>query len=65
MLLNHAMTVFCATELDVNEQNEQAVGFYLKMGFEVVGRSDLDGTGKPYPPLHMRLSAPIKDQLAR
>jgi putative acetyltransferase len=31
-LLNHAVTVFGATELDVNEQNEQAVGFYRRMG---------------------------------
>jgi putative acetyltransferase len=53
-LLNHAATAFGATSLDVNEQNVQAVGFYLHMGFEVVGRSELDGTGKPYPLLHMR-----------
>jgi hypothetical protein len=33
----------------VNEQNVQAVGFYLHMGFEIVARSELDGTGKPYP----------------
>jgi len=31
------------------------VGFYLRMGFEVVGRSELDDFGKPYPLLHMRL----------
>lgn len=55
-LLNYAVNVFGATELDVNEQNHQAVGFYLHMGFEVIGRSELDGTGKPYPLLHMRLS---------
>jgi putative acetyltransferase len=42
--------------VDVNEQNEQAVGFYLKMGFQVEGRSDEDGFGKPYPLLHMRLA---------
>jgi len=55
-LLDHAMTVFGATSLDVNEQNVQAVGFYLHMGFEIVGRCELDGTGKPYPLLHMRRS---------
>jgi putative acetyltransferase len=64
-LLHHAIAAFGATELDVNEQNEQAVGFYRRMGFEVVGRSALDGTGKPYPLLHMRLTASIKDQPAR
>lgn len=53
-LLDHAVTAFGATSLDVNEQNVQAVGFYLHMGFEVVGRSELDDTGKPYPLLHMR-----------
>jgi putative acetyltransferase len=44
-----------ATSVDVNEQNEQAVGFYLRLGFKVVGRSELDSTGKPFPLLHMRL----------
>ena len=53
-LLEYAVDTLGATELDVNEQNEQAVGFYLRMGFMVTGRSELDGTGKPYPLLHMR-----------
>lgn len=35
--------------VDVNEQNEQALGFYRKMGFRVVSRSPVDDTGKPYP----------------
>ncbi len=55
-LLRHAVETLDATMLDVNEQNEQAVGFYLRMGFEVVGRSERDGMGKPYPLLHMRLA---------
>lgn len=54
-LLRHAVEAMGATRLDVNEQNEQAVGFYLRMGFEVEGRSERDGLGKPYPSLHMRL----------
>lgn len=54
-LLSHALVAWGATELDVNEQNEQAVGFYLHMGFRVVGRSELDGTGKPYPLLHLKV----------
>ena len=44
-----------AEQLDVNEQNPQAVGFYFKQGFEVIGRSEVDGMGQPYPLLHMRL----------
>ncbi len=54
-LLRYAVHAFGAKWLDVNEQNEQALGFYLHMGFEVIGRSELDGTGKPYPILHMQL----------
>lgn len=55
-LLNYAIETFHAHALDVNEQNEQAVGFYLHMGFAVNGRSELDGTGKPYPLLHLQLA---------
>jgi putative acetyltransferase len=55
-LLRYAIDVLNAKTLDVNEQNQQAVGFYLHMGFEVVGRSELDGMGKPYPILHLWLS---------
>jgi putative acetyltransferase len=54
-LVQYAIDTLGATMVDVNEQNEQALGFYLRMGFEVIGRSELDGTGKPYPLLHMRL----------
>lgn len=50
-----AIHEFGAVELDVNEQNPQAIGFYARMGFDVVGRSERDGTGKPYPILHMQL----------
>ncbi len=54
-LLDYAIHSFGAVELDVNEQNLQALGFYQRMGFEITGRSELDGSGKPYPILHMRL----------
>lgn len=54
-LLRYAIETLGATQLDVNEQNLQALGFYQHMGFEVVGRSERDGLGKPYPLLHMRL----------
>ena len=42
-------------EVDVNEQNIQAVCFYKYIGFNVYKRSDLDGEGKEYPILHMQL----------
>lgn len=46
-----------ATRLDVNEQNPSGLRFYQHMGFEVAGRSPLDGQGRPFPLLHMRLKA--------
>lgn len=54
-LVQHARETYGADALDVNEQNPGAVAFYLKLGFEVQGRSAMDGMGKPYPLLHMRL----------
>lgn len=54
-LLRHAIEVHGADRVDVNEQNEQAVGFYLRRDFEVEGRSELDGQGRPFPLLHLRL----------
>ena len=56
-LLAYAIDHLDATRVDVNEQNAQAVGFYLRAGFEVVDRSPLDGTGKAFPLLHMRVAA--------
>lgn len=55
LLLRHAFEAFGVTSVDVNEQNPQAVGFYLHHGFRVVGRSETDSTSKPYPILHLRL----------
>lgn len=54
-LLRYAVDELNAERLDVNEQNPQALGFYLHEGFEVTGRSETDGLGQPYPLLHMTL----------
>jgi putative acetyltransferase len=54
-LLRYALEHLNANELDVNEQNPRALGFYFKQGFEVIGRSEVDGMGQPYPLLHMRV----------
>jgi putative acetyltransferase len=56
-LFTYAVETLGATRVDVNEQNDQAVGFYRRMGFEVAGRSAMDGLGQPFPLLHMRLSS--------
>jgi len=54
-LLTYAVKHYNVHEVDVNEQNPQALGFYLKHGFEVVNRAEVDGLGQPYPMLSMRL----------
>ena len=54
-LLAHAIDEHGVTEVDVNEQNLAAAGFYAHRGFEVVGRSATDDAGRPYPLLHLRL----------
>lgn len=52
-LLSFAIDTWDARRLDVNEQNPQALGFYEHEGFVVVGRSELDDAGRPFPLLHM------------
>ncbi|MCX8532789.1 GNAT family N-acetyltransferase [Chryseobacterium luquanense] len=32
------------TKVDINEQNSQAIGFYEKMGFREIGRSEKDSS---------------------
>lgn len=54
-LLNYATKTLGARRLDVNEGNSGARGFYEHMGFAVVGRSEIDGQGRPFPLLHMEL----------
>lgn len=53
--LDHATIERGIRKVDVNEQNERAVGFYKHYGFKVVNRLPLDSLGKPYPVLEMRL----------
>lgn len=54
-LVDYAIATLGIREVDVNEQNTQAVGFYHAMGFRVKKRSCIDGMGKPYPILHLAL----------
>ena len=53
-LVSHARGLKGALTVDVNEQNPAAVRFYEACGFTVVGRSELDSTGRQFPLLHMR-----------
>jgi putative acetyltransferase len=60
LLLEHARARHGELTVDVNEQNTAAVDFYRACGFFVDGRSELDGDGRPYPLLHMRLAVPAE-----
>jgi putative acetyltransferase len=55
-LVEHALQGRSGVTTDVNEQNQQAIGFYEHLGFVRIGRSPDDGQGRPYPLIHMQLS---------
>ncbi len=53
-LIKHIQKLRRSTvQVDVNEQNEGACAFYKRFGFVQTGRSELDGSGKPFPLLHL------------
>ncbi len=53
-LLEDVASGFGVLRLDVNEQNPTARAFYAAKGFTGVGRSDIDGQGRPFPLVHLR-----------
>jgi len=48
-LLRHARLIAGPLTVEVNEQNVDAVEFYLAQGFEIVRRTPTDRAGRPYP----------------
>lgn len=54
-LIEYAIEVLNVNYVDVNEQNQQALGFYEHMGFKVFKKSEFDEQGNPFPILHMKL----------
>ncbi|GAB3305473.1 acetyltransferase [Epidermidibacterium keratini] len=56
-LLAHVVADCGVATVDVNEQNVQAAEFYRRRDFVQVGRSELDDQGRPYPILHLALTA--------
>ncbi len=57
-LLNFATADLDARYVDVNEQNEQGIGFYEHLGFACISRSACDEQGRPFPILHLKLNTP-------
>lgn len=54
-LLMYGIENYGVSELTVNEQNPQAVGFYEHLGFRTYKRTELDEQGGAYPLLYMRI----------
>lgn len=53
-LVEYATRKKLIDRVDVNEQNEKALQFYLHLGFRIIGRDETDSMGKPYPILHLQ-----------
>lgn len=65
-LIQHAERLKGARlQVDVNEHNEGAYAFYQRLGFVQTGRSELDGSGRPYPLIHLEKKNELKDQFTR
>ncbi|RNB79734.1 acetyltransferase [Brevibacillus fluminis] len=59
-LIYHAIKIKGTNlQVDVNEQNDGAYVFYKRLGFVQVGRSELDGSGQPFPLLHLELKGEV------
>ncbi|WP_244445215.1 acetyltransferase [Microvirga sp. BSC39] len=56
LLVQHAREREGVLTVDVNEQNEGARAFYRRLGFQETGRSELDGSGRPFPVVHMKIA---------
>ena len=53
-LLQYGIDHWGVSELTVNKQNPQAIGFYQRMGFTTYKERPLDEEGRPYPLLYMK-----------
>ncbi|TBL85769.1 acetyltransferase [Hafnia alvei] len=53
-MIHVALAQYPQLTTDVNEQNQQAVGFYTRIGFDQIGHSKFDSQGRPYPLIHLR-----------
>ena len=53
-LIQYALHENHIYKVDVNEQNESALRFYLHTGFRLIGRDETDSAGNPFPILHLQ-----------
>jgi putative acetyltransferase len=53
-LLTEISHEFAVLRVEVNEQNPRARAFYAARGFGQVGRTEIDGEGRPFPLLILR-----------
>lgn len=63
-LINYALDEKQINKVDVNEQNEKALRFYLKRGFDVIGRDATDSSDNPFPILHMAKVPSLETRLS-
>lgn len=54
-LLKYGIAKYNVNMVTVNEQNDNAIGFYEHFGFRTYKKSDVDEQGNPYPILYMKL----------
>jgi len=53
IFIDHMKAEHGTVDLEVNEQNPQAVGFYKAVGCQLDRRDPTDNHGRPFPILHM------------
>lgn len=57
LMLQHARQLKGSLHVDVNEQNTDALQFYVSNGFHVTSRSETDTQGQTFPLLHLHETA--------
>lgn len=53
-LLNFAYEKKGIKLIDVNEDNQKGLNFYLSRGYKIIGRDAIDPQGNPFPILHLK-----------
>ncbi|RYD54434.1 MAG: acetyltransferase [Sphingomonadales bacterium] len=59
-LLDYALTLSPNATVDASEQADNALPFYMARGFEIMGRTETDPQGRPYPLIHLRHAGTVR-----